>query len=104
MWEALSARTQRLMPLAGKDVTDFYLAGGDLRAWVQFALADGWEPTAAPVETRVPISSAPWEGQLVSIEELPDLQARFGLRVVGGDPDLDGRPWRPKLYLVESEP
>ena len=39
MWEAVTSRVQRLLPLAGKDVTDFYLAGGDLRAWVQFALA-----------------------------------------------------------------
>jgi DNA primase len=104
MWEALSARTQRLMPLAGKDVTEFYLSGGDLRAWVRFALAnDGYTPRA-PAETQVPIAPAPWDGQRVSIEDLPDLQARFGLRVVGGDPDLDGRPWRPKLYLMENAP
>ena len=83
-------------------MTDFYLAGGDLRAWVQFALADDWETTATPAETPVSISPAPWEGQRVRIEELPDLQARFGLRVVGGDPDLEGKPWRPKLYLVEE--
>jgi DNA primase len=104
IWKAISPHAQRIVPLAGKDVTDFYLAGGDLRAWVQFALADDWEPTAATVETQGPISPAPWEGQRVRIEDLPDLQARFGLRVVGGDPDLDGQPWRPKLYFVESGP
>ena len=104
MWESVSPRAQRIVPLAGKDVTDFYLAGGDLRAWVQFALAADGEPTAAPVETQVPISPAPWEGQRVRIEDLPDLQAEYGLRVVGGDPDLDGKPWRPKLYLVENGP
>jgi DNA primase len=104
MWETISARALRLVPLAGKDVTDLYLAGGNLRAWVQFALAAVWEPTAASVETKVSISPAPWQGQRVRIEDLPDLQARFGLRVVGGDPDLDGKPWRPKLYLIESGP
>jgi hypothetical protein len=28
-----------MRPLEGNDVTDFYLAGGDLRAWVAFYLA-----------------------------------------------------------------
>lgn len=102
MWESISAHAQRLVPLAGKDVTDFYLAGGDLRAWVQLAIAADGGPIPAPVETQVPISRAPWAGQRVRIEDLPDLKAEYGLRVVGGDPDLDGKPWRPKLYLVES--
>jgi hypothetical protein len=92
------------VPLSGKDVTDFYLAGGDLRAWVQFALATDGDPIATPVETQVPISRASWAGQRVRIEDLPDFKAEYGLRVIGGDPDLDGRPWRPKLYLVESAP
>ena len=103
MWESVSPRTQRIVPLSGKDVTDFYLAGGNLRAWVQFALAADGEPTAAPVETQVPVSPASWEGQRVRIEDLPDLQAKYGLRVVGGDPDLDGKPWQPKIYLVEDK-
>jgi len=102
MWEAVTVRAQRLLPLVGKDVTDFYLAGGDLRAWIQFALADGWHTTLPPAETRASVSPAPWDGQRVRIEDLPDLQARYGLRVVGGDPDLDGVPWRPKLYLAEK--
>jgi hypothetical protein len=103
-WESIASHAQRLVPLAGKDVTDFYLAGGDLRAWVQFALATDGDPIATPVETQVPISRAPWAGQRVRIEDLPDLKAEYRLQVVGGDPDLDGRPWRPKLYLVEREP
>ena len=103
-WESVSSRAQRIVPLSGKDVTDFYLAGGDLRAWVQFALATDGDPIATPVETQVPISRAPWAGQRVRIEDLPDLKAEYGLRVIGGDPDLDGRPWRPKLYLMESAP
>jgi DNA primase len=102
VWQALSTRTQRLLPLAGKDVTDFYLAGGNLRAWVQFALANDWETASTPVEASLPISPASWEGQRVGIEELPNLQARLGLRVVGGDPDLEGEPWQPKVYLVED--
>jgi hypothetical protein len=52
----------------------------------------------------VPISPAPWEGQRINIEDLPDLRARLRVRVVGGDPDLNGKPWRPTLYLVESGP
>jgi DNA primase len=102
MWATLSACAQRLLPLAGKDVTDFYLAGGDLRAWVQFTLADDWDTTAARAKTPVSILPAPWEGKRVRIEDLPNLQASLGLRVVGGDPDLEGKPWRPKLYLVED--
>jgi DNA primase len=103
MWQSVAPRARRIVPLEGKDVTDFYLAGGDLRAWVHFALAD-WEPTPAPVEMQAPISLAPWAGQRVRIEDLPHFQAKHGLRVVGGDPDLDGKPWRPKLYLMESGP
>ena len=103
-WESVSPRARRIVPLAGKDVTDFYLAGGDIRAWVQLALAADGGPIAAPVETQVPISPAPWAGQRVRIEDLPDLKAEYGLRVIGGDPDLEGKPWRPKLYLVESGP
>jgi DNA primase len=103
-WESVSPRAQRIVPLSGKDVTDFYLAGGGLRAWVRCALATDGDPIATPVETQVPISPAPWAGQRVRIEDLPDLKAEYGLRVIGGDPDLDGKPWRPKLYLVESGP
>jgi hypothetical protein len=43
----------------------------------------------------------PWSGQQVRIEELPAFLARWGLKVTGGDPDLDGEPWRPVLYVVE---
>jgi len=101
-WEAFTPRVQRLLPLAGKDVTDFYLAGGDLRAWVQFALVSDRHIAPAPVETHVPAPSTPWDGQRLRIEDLPDLQARYGLQVIGGDPDLDGEPWWPKLYLAEK--
>ena len=103
-WKAISPHAQRLVPLAGKDVTDFHLAGGDIRAWVQFALAADRDPIATPVDSQVPISPAPWAGQRVRIEDLTGLKAEYGLRVIGGDPDLDGKPWRPKLYLVESAP
>ena len=103
-WESLCPHAQRIVPLAGKDVTDFYLAGGDLRAWLQFALAADAEPTGASVEARVSLSPAPWAGQRVRIEDLPDLQAKYGLPVVGGDPDLCREPCRPKLYFVESRP
>jgi hypothetical protein len=102
-WELTCPHAQGIVPLAGKDVTDFYLAGGDLRTWVQFALATDGESTTAQVETQAPISPAPWDGQLVRIEDLPDLQAEYGLRVVGGDPDPDGKPWQPKIYLVEDK-
>ena len=36
---ALSRRVTVIQPLEGKDVTDFYLAGGDLGAWIAFNLA-----------------------------------------------------------------
>ena len=104
MWQAVAPCMQRLLPLAGKDVTDFHLAGGDLRAWVRFALAGESALTARRVATTPHTASAPWEGQRVRIEDLPDFRARYGLRVVGGDPDLKGEPWRPKLYLVENGP
>lgn len=36
---ALLQRVTAIQPLEGKDVTDFYLAGGDLGAWIAFNLA-----------------------------------------------------------------
>jgi hypothetical protein len=104
MWQAVASCVQRLLPLTGKDVTDFYLAGGDLRAWVRFALAGESVLTARPEAATPHTAAAPWEGQRLRIEDLPDFKARYGLQVVGGDPDLEGEPWRPKLYLVENGP
>jgi DNA primase len=103
-WQSLTAKAQRLLPLAGKDITDFYLAGGDLRAWIRFALTGAQMFRVPPVPAAAPALPAPWVGQQVRIEDLPDLRARFGLQVVGGDPDLEGDPWRPKVYLKESAP
>jgi hypothetical protein len=37
-WNTYSARVRRVRPLQGNDLTDFYQAGGDLRAWVIFHL------------------------------------------------------------------
>jgi hypothetical protein len=45
---------------------------------------------------------APWEGVRVKIEDLPAFRARWGLLVVGGDPDLEGQLWRPKVWVVEG--
>lgn len=45
---------------------------------------------------------APWDGVRIKIEELPAFRARWGLKVVGGDPDLEGQPWRPKVWVVEG--
>ena len=36
---ALSARMHRIRPPAGKDITEFWQAGGHLRDWLQFAIA-----------------------------------------------------------------
>jgi hypothetical protein len=57
------------------------------------------QPAATP---DLPGEGALWEGAEVKIEELPAFCARWGLRVVGGDPDLEGEPWAPKVYLVEG--
>jgi len=38
-WGEFSSRVRRVRPPQGNDLTDFYLAGGDLRAWVEFYLA-----------------------------------------------------------------
>jgi len=43
------------------------------------------------------------KGEWIKIEDLPDYLARHGLKVVGGDPDLHGYPWEPKLYMVPVE-
>jgi hypothetical protein len=63
---------------------------------------------AAPTLTRPTLDAAPvaetpapWEGRRVRLDDLPDFRARWGLRVVGGDPDLQGQPWAPSLYLAE---
>lgn len=103
-WQALSVKAQRLIPIAGKDITDFYLAGGDLGAWIRFALAGAQMFRVPPTTIAAPAMPSPLIGRRVKIEDLPDLRARFGLQVVGGDPDLEGDPWRPKVYLKESAP
>jgi hypothetical protein len=46
-------------------------------------------------------SGAACAGVRVRIEDLPAYLARWGLKVVGGDLDLEGQPWRPKVYVVE---
>ncbi len=45
-WWGFAARTRAVRPLQGKDLTDFHLAGGDLRAWVEFLLAREGQPVA----------------------------------------------------------
>jgi len=56
---SLTARARRIKPLGGKDVTDFWKEGGNLRAWVSFhlaAVADEAPPeprTSTPETTRL---------------------------------------------------
>lgn len=57
----LAARSQRVVaiePLEGKDITDFYLAGGDLHAWIAFHLARLGldQPTAARTDYPVTLT------------------------------------------------
>lgn len=37
-WGRLSGRVRRVKPLQGNDLTDFHLAGGNLRRWVSYSL------------------------------------------------------------------
>jgi DNA primase len=37
-WGEFSKRVRRIRPLAGKDLTDFHQAGGDLRSWIIYHL------------------------------------------------------------------
>ena len=37
-WDDFSQRVRRVRPLQGNDLTDFYLAGGDLRTWITYHL------------------------------------------------------------------
>jgi hypothetical protein len=65
-------------------------------------LAQNKAELLAFLERRPPVAGPPpWHGQKVAVQDLPAFRARWGLRVVGGDPDLDGEPWTPKVYLVE---
>jgi len=45
-WWGFAARTRSVRPLQGKDLTDFHLAGGDLRSWIEFLLARESQPLA----------------------------------------------------------
>jgi hypothetical protein len=45
-WWGFAARTRSVRPLHGKDLTDFHLAGGDLRAWVEYLLTREGRPVA----------------------------------------------------------
>jgi hypothetical protein len=63
-------------------------------------------PPATELPSASPPTSTPprptWVGQRVRIEDLPDLKRRYGLRTVGGDPDLGGEPWTPRIFFVEG--
>ncbi len=82
---AVSARVRVVRPLVGKDLTDMYLAGGDLRAWVTYNVARHVPPAESPMATDAPI-----EQQDVSVQHppvappidvSPVLPARFPWRV-----------------------
>ena len=60
-------------------------------------LVAGEEAVASPETT----AHAPWHDKPIPIEDLPDFLVRHGLKVVSGDPDLTGQPWRPKVYLAK---
>ncbi len=66
-WGAYSARVRRARPLQGNDLTDFYQAGGDLRAWVTFHL-EHLDAQAARTLTT--------EQHGTTIEILPQLDTR----------------------------
>lgn len=58
-WWGFAARTRTVRPLQGKDLTDFHLAGGDLRAWVEFLLArEGQAPTMGSADRAAPGTDA----------------------------------------------
>jgi hypothetical protein len=59
------------------------------------ALVDG----GGPVPPSQTTGRAPWHDKPIRIEDLPEFLTRYGLEVVGGDPDLTGHPWWPKVYL-----
>lgn len=67
-------------------------------------LTPEWHAALAANEALLLAAMAgpPWAGQRVPVEDLPDFKARWGLRTVGGDPDLAGEPWMPRVYLVED--
>jgi DNA primase len=47
-WGEFSGRVRRVRPLRGNDLTDFYRAGGDLRAWVSYHLERSGDASPLP--------------------------------------------------------
>ena len=53
VWGEYSARVMRVRPLQGNDLTDFWRAGGNLRAWITDCLERlGRRPAAGPFEAE----------------------------------------------------
>jgi hypothetical protein len=92
------------------------LQAGILGEFLQLALAAfGGGPVSAVRPGAVPaeISSEPEGSALreeissevvrIGLEDIPTYLEANSLKVVGGDPDLKGQPWRPRLLLASGE-
>ena len=57
-WDDFSRRVRRVRPLQGNDLTEFYQAGGDLKAWITYHLEK-----PGPGENQAP----PWESEAADL-------------------------------------
>jgi len=83
-WGEYSARVHRIRPLQGKDITDFWTAGGDLRAWVSFHLAR-LDAAASSSPPPAAASSAPVD---------PDDPTTWPILPSGACPTCGGSTWQ----------
>ncbi len=108
LWEWTSRAVRLVLPLSegeGKDICDFWKAGGDLHAWLKMALSTV-EPTA-PVDAE--------DKLLALVGALQDAEARGdtaeATRLLEQAKPLGGMVWRqyqgtppPSCLMAESEP
>lgn len=89
-WGDFSARVRRVRPLQGKDLTDFYQEGGDLRAWVTYHL----ERLEAQARSKV----SAWDGLEARLEALlAEMEAATGCD------DAEAEQWLARWDSLERE-
>jgi len=107
-WDDFSAGVRRVWPLQGKDLTDFYQAGGDLRAWVIYHLervetearpaasATAFSPQAIPFRAVTSCQNCRYGELSVSRPQEDPFQAEAGrlpARASAMEPEAWKRGW-----------
>jgi hypothetical protein len=87
-WQAVTARAKRITPLGGKDITDTYLAGADLRSWIGGELGRLIDDSTSTTPGIVTLPVNPTDDE--TSEELADTEECEQDAETEGNCDLEG--------------